>query len=361
MKILILGGTGAMGRYLIKLLEDDMDVESVDVTSRRKNASFGKVRYLQGNAKDNSFIKEVLKSTEYDAVVDFMSYGTQEFSERVDFLLDSTGHYMFLSSCRVYADFGTKPIVESSPRLLDVCKDEDYLRSDEYALAKAREEDILKSKVKKNWTIIRPYITYGDERLQLGIYEKEQWLFRALNGKPIVFSEEIGKNYTTLTWGGDVSRYIGKLLKIKATGETYHITGECKVKWDDVLALYLQTIENLTGVRPTVFMANPSYVPHSQKYQYRVDRCYNRVFDNSKLREIVGEKLEFAAIEKISECLINFVDSNRPFRPINWIYEAEMDRITHSRQQISKICGLKNKIRYLVYRYVPTLVSSTGG
>ena len=57
-------------------------------------------------------------------------------------------------------------------------KDEEYLKTDEYALSKARQEDILHRSGKNNWTVIRPYITYSEIRLQLGVLEKELWLYR---------------------------------------------------------------------------------------------------------------------------------------------------------------------------------------
>ena len=50
---------------------------------------------------------------------------------------------MFLSSSRVYAS-QESPIREDSMRLLDVSHDSIYLKTDEYALAKARQEDILR-------------------------------------------------------------------------------------------------------------------------------------------------------------------------------------------------------------------------
>lgn len=357
MDILLLGGTGAMGVYLTKLLNCDERVGHVYVTSRKRIDAFGKVEYILGNAKDNDFLNKLINS-KYDAIVDFMSYGTHEFSERVDCLLESTKHYIFLSSSRVYADSGEKRIVESSPRLLDVCKDESYLKSDEYALSKARQENILRSKEKKNWTIIRPYITYSEERLQLGIYEKEQWLYRAINGKPIVFSREIGNNLTTLTWGGDVARYIGELLKTEPSGDTYHITGEYVIKWNDILRIYLDTIEDLTGLRPQVCYVDPPYVPISQKYQYLVDRRLNRVFDNSKLKKVLNQELSFESPDRIADCVRGFITQGRPFRTINWVCEAEMDRLTHSMQKLCDIKDLKDKSRYIGYRYAPFIFNT---
>ena len=61
-------------------------------------------------------------------------------------------------------------ITEESERLLDTSIDQDFLSTDEYSLTKARQEDILQSSKQKNWTIIRPYITYGTSRLQLGTW-----------------------------------------------------------------------------------------------------------------------------------------------------------------------------------------------
>ena len=40
---------------------------------------------------------------------------------------------------------------------------------------------------------------------QLGVLEKELWLYRALNGRTIVFSKDIAEKSTTLTYGYDVA------------------------------------------------------------------------------------------------------------------------------------------------------------
>ena len=98
----------------------------------------------------------------------------------------------------VYADSKTL-ITEESPRLLDVCKDRSYLKTDEYALAKAREENILLESMQKNWTIIRPYITYNVERLQLGAIEKDIWLHRALHDRSIPLPKDVATHQTTMT------------------------------------------------------------------------------------------------------------------------------------------------------------------
>jgi nucleoside-diphosphate-sugar epimerase len=74
MNILVLGGTGAMGAPLSKLLVASGN--NVYVTSRSAHKSCERLHYLQGNAKDEIFLKACLSRMHYDAIVDFMSYST---------------------------------------------------------------------------------------------------------------------------------------------------------------------------------------------------------------------------------------------------------------------------------------------
>ena len=158
-----------MGVPLVKLLSQKGNI--VYVTTRSKKHNLGNIKYICGNAKDTIFFKSLMNRN-YDVIFDFMVYGTEEFKQRLDILLNHTKQYFFFSSARCYADFG-KPIREDSPRLVDACKDLEYLATDEYGLAKGREENLLFNSQKNNWTIIRPYITYNAYRIQLGVYEKE--------------------------------------------------------------------------------------------------------------------------------------------------------------------------------------------
>jgi hypothetical protein len=153
--ILILGGTGAMGKFLVKRLSASYHV---CVTSRKVHKSTDNVTCYQGDAHNDNFLKSILKNEKWLAIIDFMHYGTEEFKKRYQLLLANTAQYVFLSSSRVYAASET-PLTEESPRLVDKVADKDFIRSDDYALAKARQEDLLKISGKDNWTCIRPIVT----------------------------------------------------------------------------------------------------------------------------------------------------------------------------------------------------------
>lgn len=166
MKILLLGGTGAMGSHLSEIINNDKGNDIV-ITSRKTRVSKGNISYVVGNAHDKSFLDSLLNK-KWDVIVDFMVYNTDEFKLRVKDMLDSCNQYVFLSSSRVYAN-SNSAITEDSSRLLDVTNDSEYLATDEYALTKARQENVLKESGRTNWTIIRPYITFAENRLQLGV------------------------------------------------------------------------------------------------------------------------------------------------------------------------------------------------
>ena len=156
MNILVLGGTGAMGQPLVRQLATANDVY---VTTRRdlSQPEDSGITYIKGNAKDLTFLAATLKSRHWDAIVDFMVW-TSEFPQVLPLMLEATNQYVFISSARVYAQ-SDKPITEETPRLLDVSEDQEYLSTNEYALAKAREEDMLFRSGRNNFTIVRPTIT----------------------------------------------------------------------------------------------------------------------------------------------------------------------------------------------------------
>lgn len=269
--------------------------------------------------------------------------------------MDKAGQYIFLSSSRVYAK-SCEPLKEESHRLLDVSNDKSYLDTDEYALTKARQENMLLNSGKSNWTIIRPYITYSEERIQLGILEKEDWLYRALHGRTIVFSSDIGAKITAMTYGLDVAKGIRAVINNKkALGNVFHITSTERVKWFEVLEIYLSTLEKNLGYRPNVLLQNlPSFLKLAPaRHQILYDRLYDRVFNNDNISQYYDINNITLADEGLKRCLEIFLN-NPKFKHINWKAEALKDRQTKERASLTEIAGSTQKIEYLIFRYLIT-------
>lgn len=359
MRILLLGGTGAMGVSLKKILAERGD--EVFISSRTTHDSENNIHYLLGNAHDDQFLSDILKSR-YDAIVDFMIYQSGEFETRVNKLLDSTDHYIFTSSSRVYAN-SEVPITEDSPRLLDASKDIEYLKTDEYALAKAREENTLFRLKRRNWTIIRPYITYNVERLQLGGIEKDVWLYRAMHGRSIPLPKNIADCQTTMTYGGDVAAAIALLIGNKnALGEAFHLTGTEHMAWSEILKIYLDVLEKETNIETKIYMPEDSIKLceiMGSKYQIEYDRLYNREFDNSKLLTVCGNNLSFISMKNgLSMCISEFIQNPRWNTGFNAKLEAYLNREANEKISLRELCGTKTKMKYLGWRYMPQILET---
>lgn len=353
MNLLLLGGTGAMGRCMVQSLSGGC--HQLTITSRCDHKSFDNVVFKKCNAQIYDEIMSVLNEQEWDVIVDFMVYPFDYFKKIIPFLLKSTKHYFFFSSARVYAEH--EVITEESSRLLDVDKDIEYLQSDEYALIKSKEENFIHEQDLKNWTIIRPYITYDTYRLQLGVQEKEDWLWRALKGKTIIFDSVIAEKYTTMTSAWDVSQRIIALFdNDDSLGETFHITNTVQMKWKDILNIYINKLEQITGKYPKVIyvdMLKEGLKDGIWRYQLSKDRYYNRRFDNSKIIKYTGLAEFVSYNDGISKALEQFLLAPK-FLYTEQMYaeEGRRDKITGEYENIFRIPGLKNKLKYIKWRFL---------
>ncbi len=356
-EVLILGGTGAMGVSLIDILADWEDW-NIYVTSRKERQSLKEnITYLKGNAKDNIFLESVLGHHHYDSIVDFMSYGTEEFRTRAELLLNSTDQYIFLSSSRVYAP-SEDVLTENSPRLLDTCTDQEYLATDEYALAKARQEDILISigNDHNNYTIVRPSLTYNINRLQLVISEKEEWLYRALHGRKIVLPADIMNVQTSMAWGADVASGVAGLIgNEKAYGETFNIASPESRSWNEILEICQCVLEDKFGQRMQI-VYGPNALEIGEKlncyYQIKYARGVSRRFDSTKIKSVV-EDLSFKSPEQgMKDCLEEFL-KHPEFTEIQAKPQAYFDRITSEYTNLKEFGDLKKAVKYFLYRFSP--------
>lgn len=347
-----------MGVPLANLLAEKE--HTVYITSRQeRESSSHNIKYVKGNARNYDFITSLFVDTKYDAIVDFMHYTPKIFEQRLPIFLTHTNHYFFLSSCRVFLPTDNA-ITEDSIRLLDAVLDKKYLSTDEYALSKARCENILYKQEAKNWSIIRPYITYNEDRLQLGMFEKEVWLRRALSGKRIVLTKDMAEKRTTLTSGEDVAKIIMRIIENKACmGDAINIVSNESILWKDCLNIYLNVVEAKTGKRPDVVFDNNSYRLAriiGNTYKLKFDRLSNRMFNNNKINELFGNYTFEPAKIGLERCLSSFIDSKKNIANNNPVLEGYLDHCAKELTPLAEFKTITDKIKYLIIRFFPDAV-----
>ena len=289
--VLVLGATGAMGRYLVpELLNLGYSVVGVGL-DETSPWSYENAEYIKGNAFDIPFLTELL-GRKFDGIVNFMDYGRYDFEDYYKLFLDNTDHYVFLSSCRVYDDL-EQPIKETSPRLLDSSKDEALLASHDYCIQKAQNEDLLLASGYDNFTIVRPATTFSTMRLQLVTLEFKAFITRALLGKKVLIPIQAKDKPATLCWGGDVAKMIaGVLFREEAKRETYNVCSAEYKTWGEIADYY----KELVGLE-VIWIDKEDYlkiinpeVPLGVRWQLEYARLFRRITDNSKILALTGMK-----------------------------------------------------------------------
>ncbi|MBN2643166.1 MAG: NAD-dependent epimerase/dehydratase family protein, partial [Victivallales bacterium] len=289
-KALVLGGTGAMGVYLVpELAARGYEVKVISWDEVVSNNPL--ISYVKANGKDIEYLKELLKEG-FDVIVDFLMYPGNEFNERYELLLQNTNHYFYLSTYRVY-DGVEIPITETSPRLLDNSKDKDFLATDDYSLFKARGEDVLRNSKYNNWTIVRPAITYSKFRYQLVTLEAPVVVARALKGLPLVLPEAALSVQATMSWAGDVAQmFAGLVLNPGAYGEAFTLATAEHRTWGEIAEYYKEIIGLEYVAASTEDYLEIMGGTQGARYQLAYDRLFDRVVDNSKILRVAGLKQE---------------------------------------------------------------------
>ena len=290
-RVLVLGGTGAMGTYLVpELLRMGCAVHVVSLDDRVSDNP--QLVFTKADASDPGELELLLRDG-WDAIVDFLIYETPRFRERYRLFLEHTDQYVYLSSYRVYAN-EEHPIRETSPRLLDATTDDALRASEDYSIYKARGENMLSESGYGNWTAIRPAITYSQRKMQLVTLEAPVHVYRAAHGKTVILPKDAMQVEGTMTWGGDVARMIaGLVFNKKALGERFTVSTAEHHPWEEVASYYerilgMKYITVSTDDYISVIADEAWAVPARRQLVY--DRLYDRIIDNSKILEFTGMK-----------------------------------------------------------------------
>lgn len=363
--ILVIGGTGNMGRPLVKSLVESGHCVSVvcrkmvgEEDVKRLEKAGG--RYFYGDAKDKGFMDGVL-SHHFDAIVDFCIYTSKEFKDRIDTFLEKTDQYVCLSTAAVYADIST-PKNESSPRYMEVDPPEDgSVKWNWYCYEKARIEDILHNSGKRNWTIVRPGITMNANHVGWGMWWNDDWMGRIIRGRKVAVESDMLDYRFSLSSGAQVAYLIHSVIgNPKTLGEVFNVCSSKAWSWREMLEAYREIFAK-HGYKLRVRYINSSdhlLKKSAYEYVYKRARLLDRVFDNAKIRRIVTptqilEKDLAELLDEWTECYIRnykrpIISQNSQLRQM-----AEIDTLAGDCSPRCDFSSSRLYLKYLLMRYCP--------
>lgn len=304
-KILIVGGTGTMGRPLVDQLSNDSS-NNLWIVSRHNGKDTANKHILVGNAFDTAFLKECVLCRRYNVIVDFLWYDEKKFSKSMPLMLRATDQYISLSSAAVYVESGGI-IDENTPRDWDLASDKERITCRDYNFVKARLENMLRESGKNNWTIIRPHLTFNSNRIPLCSWEMNIWLQRVLNGLSVAIPMDLMPYKTTLTHGSELAHQICKIMGCdKALGETFQLGSERVYTWKEI-------VDDISGIMkekgyPLIIYPTDSYTIAKNCPWNANSLIHNRMrdlcFSTEKYHNITGDISESKpAKEYLENCI----------------------------------------------------------
>lgn len=321
LSVLVLGGTGIIGRGLTKELS--RVGHDVSIVSRRANLACdadGNVRHIQLDVRDAIAAAAALRGRRFDTVIDLVSFGPTQLSEILDVFLGRCGQYIFISSATVYesAKQGCR-IVEDSPKVSGGWT---------YPLNKAQCEEYLAARCTQGgqtYTIVRPYITYSEQRVSFGPWEAGDVMARLRRGAPIVIGDEVSRAVTSLTHSDDLGRGIAALVgNEKAANEAFHIASEEALTWRSVYEIAAGKMGVDLHIEQSP-VANLLRVFPELKGKV-ADRQMDRRFDNNKLLNACPEfRFSHTVRSGYSEAITGLEARGVP--QLGLMHDGRMDRI----------------------------------
>lgn len=324
-KILLMGGTGAMGMYLTPLLLDKN--YEVWITSRSQRDSYHQnLKYLIGNAKNTNWLFSEVENEKFDAIFDFMMYSNQEFEKVYQKLLSLTTQYFYFSSYRAYAhEDGI--LTEDTALKVDVLDKYPEYRVDRYGINKGFQENILRKSELKNWTIIRPAMTYGKNRIQWFAGDNFD-VVRAVRGVLTALPRSMWNIENNIAYGRDVALMLERLIgKKRAFAQAFHTTTET-MSWGQMADVYNQVFDMKIDL-----VSDEEYIESIDYQDGRiVDRFRRKKFLNEKILSVTGlSNDDFHDLKSgLTEAFQVSNIKNFQFNGNAAVYQAKFDALTGS-------------------------------
>lgn len=298
MNILLIGGTGIISQAVTELAVARGHSVWLLNRGKRDHGLAGKVREIVADKNDRAAMQKALGDQRFDAVANFIAYTAEELEKDVDFFHGRTGHYLVISSASVYQ----KPpnhylVTESTPA---------HNPYWQYSRNKiALEDAAIRAYREKGFpaTIVRPSYTYSKAFVPglfgLGFQHFE----RIKQGKPLIVHGD-GQSLWQMTFNEDFAKgFVGLLGNPRALGETYHITSDEVMTWDQIF----QTMGRAVGHEVKLVHIPVEFIGRAEPSAYdglKGDKMYSIVLDNAKIKSVVPDyRATVSFYEGMRRCL----------------------------------------------------------
>ncbi|MBR3282465.1 MAG: SDR family oxidoreductase [Ruminococcus sp.] len=306
MKVLFIGGTGTISMAITRLLAQQGHELFLLNRGSRADELPENVTVLKADINDEAEINKLIGDMSFDAVGEFIGFVPSQVERDIRLFRGRTKQYIYISSASAYQ----KPlsdcvITESTPAANPFWQ---------YSRDKIACEELLMKEYRENGfpvTIVRPSHTYDERSVPLGVHGHNgswQVLKRIIEGKKVIIHGD-GTSLWTITHNSDFAKgYAGLVGNIHAIGQTYHITSDETVTWNQIYSIIADALgKELKACHvSSEFLAAVSDL--DLEGSLIGDKANSVIFDNRKLKRAVpGFTAEVRADQGIRQTIAHIL------------------------------------------------------
>jgi len=283
MRVLYIGGTGVISTACAeRAVADGLELS---LLNRGRRGTVAGARQLTADISDAVSTRQVLGESDWDVVVDFIAFRPDQLRQRLEWLRDRVGQFIFISSASAYQkpvrDF---PVTESTPLANPFWA---------YSRDKIACEELLMGELRDHRfpaTIVRPSFTYDHSVIPLSFNSWERpWtvIERMRRGLPVVVPGD-GTSLWQLTHAADFAiGLLGLFGQRGAIGQAFHITTDEVLNWNQI---YRATAAAAGVDEPQLLHIASDFIAAclpERRGGLHGDKSESVVLDNSKIKRFV--------------------------------------------------------------------------
>lgn len=324
MKVLFIGGTGTISSAVSALaVKNGFDLY---LLNRGNRAAFlpQNAKLIIADINNETEVQKALENLTFDVVADFVAYDVEDVKRDYRLFKGRTKQYIFISSASAYQKPLSSPFIRESTPLLNPFwqYSRDKIACEEFLMEKYRMEGFP-------ITVIRPSHTYGNSSVPVAVHGKNgsfSVLERIRKGKKVIIQGD-GSSLWTVTHNTDFAKaFVGIMGNAHALGETYHITSDESLTWNQIYEI----IGSALNVKPKVvhIPTDALALCSSELYGGLLgDKSNTVIFDNTKIKNAVPG---FAATTRFDQGVrqsIEYIYSHKECQKEDPEFDAWCDKV----------------------------------
>jgi len=312
MKVVIIGGSGHIGTYLVpRLVEDGYEVVNVTRGAREPYTKCGMWHWVQKVQLDREKEEGAgtfgtkIAALKPDVVVDLIAFKPPSVMQMTKALLDNVGHYLFCSSIWAHGPAAVSPTPEEAPRR----------PFSQYGIDKSDCELHLVAQHRSRGfpvTIVRPgHITGPGWDFINPCGNKDQQVFGKIGRGEKIYIANFGMECLHHVHADDVAQVFHKSIihRTQALGEAFHATAPAAITMRGLgEKMYLwfgkePNIEYLPWKEWCAKINNPQFIASTEEHVLHSDN-----YSIAKGERLIDYRPRYTIFQAVCEGVVSLID-----------------------------------------------------